>query len=105
LGDDRRAGEAVARSQGGAVVDRRGAPLALEEDLAAVGDGRRGVAVAAFGPWQLRRRAGAGPDGAQVDDLRRRVRHAEAVELLVQRVEAPVEHGYVALERHRNLVA
>ena len=40
---------------------------------------------------ELGLRAVAGADRAQVDDLRRRVRHPEAVELLVERVEALLE--------------
>ena len=88
----------------GAVVDRRrrrspwkrisprsagcGSPSPPARPRGSSGDGRAPVA-----------------DRAQVDDLRRRVRHAEAVELLVQVVEAPVEHADVALQRHGDLVA
>ena len=51
---------------------------------------------------QLGLRPVAGADRAQVDDLRRRVRHPEAVELLVERVEALLQ---VLAPRHRDLVA
>ena len=105
LGDHRRPGEPVARREAAAVVDGRRPPLALEEDLAAVGDRPDASASPGSPVRQLGRGPRARADGAQVDDLRRRVGHAEAVEPLVQRVEALVEDAGVALHRHRDLVA
>src|SRR5581483_5760618 len=91
LGDDRRAGEAGARLELRAVVDLRRQPLASEDDLVRVDDRALGAVAADLALRQLRLGRGPEPDGAEVDDLGARVVHPEAVELLVQRIEALLE--------------
>src|SRR6478609_844327 len=85
LGDDRWAGDDRARLQVGAGVRAR-----LQSDLHRLRLGQLGL-------WAVAR-----PDGAQVDDLRRGVRHPEAVELLVELVEALVQPF---APPHRDLIA
>src|SRR5205823_5992118 len=91
LGHDRGAGEAAPRLQLRAVVDPGRQTPALEDDLVRVDHGARGAVGADLALRQLRLRRGAEADGTQVHDLAPRLVHAEAVELLVERVEARVE--------------
>src|SRR3954447_13588835 len=103
----------VAVDLGDVAVEDHGRGVELGDDRGAGDDAARVQAVAGVRPGlqhrldglglrQLGLRAVAGPDRPQVDDLRRRVGHPEAVKLLVQRVEALVE---VLAPGHRDLIA
>ena len=80
-----------------AVVDPRRQPLALEVDLVLVDDRGGGVGRAGLALGKLRLGHLAVADRAEVDDLAGRALHLEAVELLVELVEA--------LRQHRRAVA
>src|SRR5262245_8238469 len=91
LRDDRRAGEARAWPQPGPVVDLRRHALAAEDDLVGVDDGAVGSVARHLALRQLRLRRGAEADGAEIDDLAPGRVHPEAVQLLVEGVEALLE--------------
>src|SRR6185312_12081161 len=88
LGDDRRAGEAHARREPRTVVDTRRMLLAGKPHPIVVDDGAGGVLAARLADGQIGLRHAAEADGPEVDDLRRRAVHPEAVQLLVEPVEA-----------------
>src|SRR5690349_6335564 len=111
LGDDRGAGELGARFELGTVVDLRRLVVAAEDDLVRDDDCALGALAADLALRQLRLGRGPESDGAEVDDLGAGVVHAEAVQLLVEGVEAllelpePVASHLVGRDRDQDLVA